>query len=294
VQTLGQQVKNNPLALALIGTGIGWLMFSDRRVRTNGRTVDYDHQSELDYRGADQRLGAESFSETDEYDRTPDFFTEEDAGDDANRTARYTRSRLAGAQSWAHDTGRSMSDTAGDYASKAREAASRGAESISESYDAVRDRASEWASSSRRGAGRALEAGRRQASRAVDAGRRMFDQVQHQPLMLAGIGFALGAALGASLPRTQTEDEFMGETSEGMKESARSFGREQVEKAQTAAAGVAERGLDEAERGLDQTEQVANEAALVPSDNNHSAEQDRMAETAEGAFGTSRDDGSNR
>jgi hypothetical protein len=286
VQTLGQQVKSNPLALALIGAGLGWLMFSDRRARTDGRAVDYDHQSELDFFGTDRHLTEpfvekDEYEETGEYDRTPDFSTEEDAGDDADRTARYTRARLKGAKSWARDTGRSVSETASDYANRARDAASRGAESISEGYDAARERASEWAGASRR-----------QASRALDAGRRMFVQAQEQPLVLAGIGFAVGAALGASLPRTQTEDQFMGETSDNMKESARSFGREQVEKAQTAAVDIAERGLDEAERGLAKAEHMADEAALVPPDYN--TEQNAMAETAEGAFGTSRDDGGNR
>jgi ElaB/YqjD/DUF883 family membrane-anchored ribosome-binding protein len=166
-------------------------------------------------------------------------------------------------------------------------------ESIGESYDAARERASEWASASRERAGRMMDAGRQQANRAMDAGRRVVDQVQDQPLVLAGIGFAIGAMLGASLPRTRTEDEFMGETSEHVKESARSYGREQVEKAQTAAADAAEQGLDRAQHGLEQTEQIGEEAALVPSGDNNT-EQNAMAETAEGAFGTSRDDGSNR
>lgn len=280
VQTLSTQVKNNPLALALIGTGLGWLMFSDRRARTNGRAVDYAHQSELDRNNSDHYESKRFMSEgqyepEDDGSGTPDFFTEEDAGNDASRTARYTRARLKGAQDWARDTGKSTAEAAGDYAARARDAARSGAESIGEGFDTARERASEYAS-----------AGRRQAGKAMGAGRRMFEQVQEQPLMLAGIGFAIGAALGAGLPSTRTENEFMGETSEGLKQKAQEFGREQFDKAKTAAADVAEHGLDEAE-------QIADEAGLVPPDN---SEQNAMADTTEGdRFGTTdRGDGGNR
>ena len=44
---------------------------------------------------------------------------------------------------------------------------------------------------------------------------------KEQPLVLAGLGIAVGAVIGALLPPTETEDRLMGETADDAKESAR-------------------------------------------------------------------------
>jgi hypothetical protein len=44
---------------------------------------------------------------------------------------------------------------------------------------------------------------------------------EEQPLVVGAIGLAVGAALGAALPKTETEDEWLGDTRDQLKERAR-------------------------------------------------------------------------
>ena len=61
-------------------------------------------------------------------------------------------------------------------------------------------------------------------ARAGSYGRRMqrgfFDTLHEQPLVLGAVGLAVGAAIGAALPATETEDEWMGDTRDRLKDRA--------------------------------------------------------------------------
>jgi hypothetical protein len=70
---------------------------------------------------------------------------------------------------------------------------------------------------------------------ALDRGRTVTTFVRDQPLLLAGVGIALGAALGAVLPGTQAEDRFMGEASKDAKDRIQDAAATGVEKAQQVA-----------------------------------------------------------
>lgn len=77
-------------------------------------------------------------------------------------------------------------------------------------------------------AGRAGETGREYARAAR---RGFFESLDEQPLLLGSIGLALGAALGAALPPTRAEDEWVGEISDSAKQAAVEAGKEQVAEA---------------------------------------------------------------
>ena len=55
--------------------------------------------------------------------------------------------------------------------------------------------------------------------------------VQEQPLLFGAIGLAIGAALGASAPRTRQEEQLLGEASRKVTERAKDLGGEQLAKA---------------------------------------------------------------
>jgi hypothetical protein len=82
----------------------------------------------------------------------------------------------------------------------------------------------------------AFAEGARSAGRnAAGAGRDVFDFAREQPHLLAGIGIALGAALAAILPRTEAEDNLLGEASDALArgyDKASAVGEETLEAAQ--------------------------------------------------------------
>ena len=120
----------------------------------------------------------------------------------------------------------------------------------------VRDRARRLGASARdrvSETGEQLWHGARDAGdRASYYGRRVrrgfFDTLHEQPLVLGALGLAAGAAIGAALPATNKEDEWLGDSRDRLAERAKEAGWEQVEKARAAAGAAYSAAREEAER----------------------------------------------
>jgi hypothetical protein len=75
--------------------------------------------------------------------------------------------------------------------------------------------------------------------------------MREQPLALGAIGVAIGAVLAAMAPRTQKEDELMGETRDRLMDQAKEAGKEKLEQAKEVANAAVGTATKEAEnRGL--------------------------------------------
>jgi hypothetical protein len=72
------------------------------------------------------------------------------------------------------------------------------------------------------------------------------DLFQAQPLALGAVGLAIGAGIAAALPPTELEADYLGETSDAMKEKARDFAAEQTARATTVAESVVSAAAEEA------------------------------------------------
>jgi ElaB/YqjD/DUF883 family membrane-anchored ribosome-binding protein len=119
--------------------------------------------------------------------------------------------------------------------SSAKESLSSSKERLSEGLSSARDRLSGTAQSARERVGQLGESARYR----MEQMRGGYDSiVREQPLVLGAIGLAVGALLGAGLPRTRQEDELMGEASDRLTEKAKEAGREQLEKAKQVASAA--------------------------------------------------------
>src|SRR5207237_897552 len=98
-------------------------------------------------------------------------------------------------------------------------------------------------------------------SSAAASGRDMMDFCRDQPLVVVGLGLAVGAAVGAMLPRTRAEDQFMGDLSDQLKQQTKEFAGEQLDKAKTVGERAYDAAQHEAERQGLSVEAAANEAA---------------------------------
>ncbi len=100
-------------------------------------------------------------------------------------------------------------------------------ETVGEKASHVRHSVSDTMSSVREKAG---EVSHRAQDRAARLGHAVQDEYHHvaqeQPLLLGVLGLAIGAALGAAMPRTRMEDEMMGETRDRLAREARETGRD--------------------------------------------------------------------
>ena len=73
-----------------------------------------------------------------------------------------------------------------------------------------------------------------------EATSRLAGVLHEQPLILAALGVAVGAAIGASLPGTDVEDEWLGGPSSSVRHAAEDFAREEVDELRDAASRTAD------------------------------------------------------
>jgi hypothetical protein len=99
------------------------------------------------------------------------------------------------------------------------------------------------------------------------------DFCRDQPLVVAGVGLAVGAAIGALLPRTQAEDELLGEASDELKEQTKEFAGQQLEKAKKVGERAYDTAKEEAERQdligegvADEVRSTTNDTSIAPTE----------------------------
>jgi hypothetical protein len=209
LRNLGTMVRDNPVPVALVGTGLVWLMLSSSR---SARREDEDEdEDDLPESYGESRYGNE-------------------LSEDAGQSAGWGDSARATAREWtqgARSTTRSVRDRARRLGASARDRVSETGEQLRHGARDVGDRASYYGRQVRRG---------------------FFDTLHEQPLVLGALGLAAGAAIGAALPATEREDEWLGDSRDRLKERAKEAGWEQVEKARAAAGAAYSAAREEAER----------------------------------------------
>lgn len=266
-RNLSQQVSSNPLPVTLMGAGLAWLAMSSRRA--NGRPRSDVSASRA--RDTDAGRAAESVQQT---GRDWAQSTRSVASDARARTSQT----MSGMRDSAQVAGSAIADVAastydeatrqaGDAASRLQGAAISAAGAVSEGVSTASGLAADQAHK----VGEQLRgSASRMRSNINGAGRSMMDFLYEQPLVLAGVGLAIGAAIGAALPITEAENEMLGERSEALKEQAGEVVEEQFEKSKAAAGQAWDAARDEfrseqaEEGGAKQSEPVAGEAPLVP------------------------------
>jgi len=248
-RNLGSQVRNNPLACAVIGAGLAWLIIGDRRGGAGLASSDGLSDAAARARAAAHHMGAA-------------------AADTSYRAAASAGHAAASAAEGVGRAGSSLADAAADAGSTLAERAHDVTSGVQAMAEVTADMARTVAgatSDTIQGAAQGLGRGARGVGRSAgDVGRRAGDVitqvaqfVQEQPLIAAGLGIAIGAALGAALPPTEIENRLIGEGADDLKARARAAAAEQVEKAKK----VAERTYDVAKEDAGHVAQEAARAA---------------------------------
>jgi ElaB/YqjD/DUF883 family membrane-anchored ribosome-binding protein len=109
-------------------------------------------------------------------------------------------------------------------------------QSAREGLQSARQRAGDISQGARDTVAHMGETARQQAQRAKSSVDYL---VREQPLALGAIGLAVGALIAASAPRTQKEDELMGEASDRLADQAKDAGKEELQKVKDTVAEAA-------------------------------------------------------
>jgi ElaB/YqjD/DUF883 family membrane-anchored ribosome-binding protein len=219
VASLQRNVTANPLPVALLGVSLAWLMA--KPAGSNDHDAQEEHYPVMVVSGSSlQRLG----KTTDEQGRHFSEFT-----DDAGKKYRAQTDSLG-------NRAGHFADEAGSLFSGFTNAAGERIETFRDEAGNLLDEATGWASHTwqkARGIMRdasdtarsQADSGKQQAAGAAhfaqgqldNLNRTVFGHFRDQPLVGGALAFALGAALGASLPHTPQEDDLIGDTADALK-----------------------------------------------------------------------------
>lgn len=217
VRKLGRQVADNPLPVALMGAGFAWLMVAQNR------PAAVPGQAQSSFNEWAERTHAMT-----EYDSERRTGMDDSKSGSMYGQASETMGRAGEAMSGARDR-------ASDMMGKARETTSGAYQKVSSSVSSAMD----------------------SVSSRMPSTRSITNFMQEEPMVLAGIGVALGAIIGAMLPTTRIEEQYVGPAAGSLKEQAKDAAREQWERGKQ----MASEGWDEAKEAASRTwEDAKNEA----------------------------------
>lgn len=274
-QSVSQAVKRNPTALAVTGIGLAWLILGDRSSRKHDS--DVRHYSTLRHHGdarhdaygaRDRQGAAQGASGGYDADTAPSWARTETlplhgsprhgfAGtggirDRSSHSADASEVQTDGLTTAASDAAHAAADRARDLgdgissaAGSARDGLRDSARSAADRAKALRERLAEGTEQLSEEARNRVIAARERAVEARDAAmararqtrERASDLYEEHPLVAGALAVAVGAAIGAALPRSRTEDAYLGQHSDAlMDEAERIFAEEKAKLGEVARA----------------------------------------------------------
>lgn len=222
-----EAVLHNPVPLALLGLGLGWLMVSSVREGWSGG--EEEESERLGY-------GSEPYGG---YGGATGYSTAAGYGGSGYEAAGGMRERRGRMQ----HASRRASEMAGEVRQRAEKATTQAREQMTE----VGQRVSEM--------------GQKVRYQASDLADRSWQMFQDHPLMIGSMAVLVGAAIGAAFPRSQAEGRFMGGARDDLLRSAAETGRETFEKAKRVASRAADVAREEGASALERVRDAARDEA---------------------------------
>jgi ElaB/YqjD/DUF883 family membrane-anchored ribosome-binding protein len=286
---VARQFRAHPIPVGVIGAGVAWLLLADalerrRRIPLHdgldyqdfdessgrssrlldsagrvarglsqaaalaGRTALHSHQEarKMTAKQESNGSGARQLKER-------NAGTGDDMEDDPGRKTEgfVSRTLQKGRETAGHLAGRTQDVATG----LARTALDKSGEAISGAAEAVGETAS---SLMERTTTMARRTGRAASNTAGRTGTSVSQFAREQPLLVAGIGFALGVALGALLPLTRAEGELLGEQADRLKDKASDLVSEGYDKVKSVAQDTYRAAVETAQ---DQTDKLTGKTS---------------------------------
>jgi hypothetical protein len=224
LSNLKHQVRDNPLALAVVGSGLAWLMMGSGPSTTSSRTASRPAPRWTG--GASGRNGTSP------------------AGSPVSADSSAPDPGSPGLGSSIGKGAAAVKSAAGEAAHGLGDAVSSAADAVSATMHDMHNAASDSFSNA---ANTGAEIGARAKSTFIDA-------LEREPLVIGALGVAVGAAIGAMLPTTRTEQDYMGAASAKAREKAEGTFSDGIDKAKHVAKDVYSAARDEADhQGLTST-----------------------------------------
>jgi gas vesicle protein len=244
--TIDRAVRSNPMAVAMIGAGIAWLVMGKKK--SSSASSRPEAISRWESEGGSVSYPAHTSQAKDE----ADWFQKIEelrhaASDKLRQIAESSRSALDQTRDYAAEKAAVVSGLAQDMTSGFRHGLDDMTEAAREKIIQTRQRAYQ---------------ARQNASRSMSNGMTSpGTMIEEHPLIAGAVALAAGAALAASLPRTRTEDRWLGSESDRLMAEAADLLREEYDRAAQVAGEFKDELSESAKDAMDQISAVAEDAA---------------------------------
>lgn len=222
-----ETIKQNPLPAALVGLGLGWLLME------SNRSTPAHYYPPASYRPQ------EPYGYPQRYYETP-----VNRGGHNQEEERYAANQgyMAAASQYASDVTQNVQDRVGEMAGNIGATAG-------DMMNNLQTRAGEVTSTLQDQTQYLTQQAQQQAERA----KRGFQETwQENPLTIAAVALAAGAAIGLILPITQQENEMMGATRDRLMQQAQDTAKETVQKVEQVAEKAYQAATDTAKAEMEQ------------------------------------------
>lgn len=242
-------VKDNPIPTAMIGLGIGWLLFSGNDDEDDDYSERYRDSVRLNepiatqhnrpYYAGGQYRG--SVAEAEVANASVAENATEWVGDVASEAQQKAENVTETVREQTAVTSETVRENVSETATNVQEYAHETAEQARERAEQARIQAQQQADYAQRQV-------RRQARRAK---RSFWNTMEENPLAIGVAAAAAGALIGLALPNTEKEDELMGEKRDQLVGEASATVKETVSKVKTVAEETAETAVTTAKKEAD-------------------------------------------
>ncbi len=234
-RVVAQTVGRNPAAVVMVGVGLAWLVLGQNRGAATATSDDQWRDQarkttpRAPYQGWDSRTGPlGSQNPGDPVERDQYWYGTDKV---ANRASGAGNSMMATVQDAAHAVGDAMSDAADSVGQSASDLTARLSHGLEDFTEEARSRIV----AARRAAHDARVASANAMKDSAQMATSFFD---HQPLVVAALAMAAGAAMGGILPHSKLEDDTMGDSSNQLFADAQALFRDERAKVMSAVRGA--------------------------------------------------------
>ncbi len=262
-KTIGRYAQNNPVPTLLMVAGVGWAIYD---------AANESEDEEFDLEG---RQAFRPHSSTQIGSMSPDGpnFSTTEFGADPKDESEHGPGFAGKAKGVAGSVGSALSGAASDTAENVTAGATQVADASKKAWQGAKrqgNRGYRQTVRATRAAGDYVNDGINRTKDGMNLARDRFDDASEMyPLAVAGGFIAAGLLAGLLLPRTRTEDEWIGEASDDAWDEAKSMGADVLEQGKQKLAETASAAMDEAETqglGPESLSEKAGQVAAKASD----------------------------
>ncbi len=254
-RNLGVSVRENPVPAVITGIGLAWLMAS-----SNKPSPAYPPSYNLHERAHQAGLGVTRLShDTDDTHRSriddaraAVLGVRRQASESSDAFSTRIQDAMAAAREWTSGATAHLQDSASSLSDQVTGRLHDAQDRLHGMQSSAQNSMQNWSGSASDKANQMMHQGRQKSG-------DMLSSLTESPLLLGALAVSAGALIGVLLPETSVEHQYLGETGDNLRGTARDAAHEAMDRGQTAMHATMDAGMASAkDAGFDPNQNAAD------------------------------------